>query len=51
MEGLCDGLSNKTIAANMFVSERTVKAHLTSVFYKTGCHSRMELAALVHRAF
>jgi DNA-binding CsgD family transcriptional regulator len=51
LEGLCDGLSNKALAANLFVSERTVKAHLTSIFYKTGCRSRMELVALVHRAF
>jgi len=51
LEGLCDGLSNKALAANLFVSERTVKAHLTSIFGKTGCRSRMELVALAHRAF
>ncbi|MBC2703945.1 LuxR C-terminal-related transcriptional regulator [Desulfobacula sp.] len=28
----------------MFISIRTVKAHLTSIFKKTGCHNRLELA-------
>jgi len=51
LEGLCDGLSNKALAANLFISERTVKAHLSSIFRKTGCVSRMETAALAHRAF
>ncbi len=51
LEGLCDGLSNKALARNLFISERTVKAHLASIFRKTGCHSRLEVAALARRAF
>lgn len=51
LEGLCDGLSNKALAANLFISERTVKAHLASIFRKTGCRSRLEVAALARRAF
>ncbi len=38
------GLSNKEISEKMFVSIRTVKAHLTSIFKKTGCRDRLELA-------
>ncbi len=43
-EWLVKGLSNKEIGEKMFVSIRTVKAHLTSVFKKTGCRDRLELA-------
>lgn len=38
------GLSNKEIADTMFISVRTVKAHLTSIFAKTGYRDRLELA-------
>ncbi len=41
---LVNGLSNKEISEKMFVSIRTVKAHLTSIFKKTGCRNRLELA-------
>jgi DNA-binding CsgD family transcriptional regulator len=51
LEGLCDGLSNKALARNLFISERTVKAHISSIFRKTGCQSRLEVAALARRAF
>ncbi len=51
LEGLCDGLSNKALARNLFISERTVKAHLGSIFRKTGCRSRLEVVALARRAF
>jgi DNA-binding CsgD family transcriptional regulator len=51
LEGLCEGLSNKALAKNLFISERTVKAHLSSIFRKTGCQSRLELAALARRAY
>jgi len=36
------GLSNKDIAAQLYVSLRTVKAHLTSIFDKLGCGSRTD---------
>ncbi|WP_323117855.1 response regulator transcription factor [Burkholderia alba] len=29
---LCEGLANKTIAANLGLSEKTVKAHITAIF-------------------
>lgn len=41
---LVNGLSNLEISEKMFVSIRTVKAHLTSIFKKTGCRNRLELA-------
>lgn len=41
---LVSGLSNQEISEKMFVSVRTVKAHLTSIFKKTGCRNRLELA-------
>ena len=38
------GLSNKEVAEQMDISVRTVKAHLTSIFAKTGFRDRLELA-------
>lgn len=38
------GQSNLTIAADMDISERTVKAHISSIFKKTGTESRLQLA-------
>lgn len=37
------GLPNKDIAAKLSVSENTVKHHLTKVFEKSGCATRVEL--------
>jgi len=42
------GESNRKIAASMGISERTVKAHLTSIFNKLGIEDRLQLALLVH---
>jgi len=42
------GESNNDIAVALGVSERTVKAHLTSIFDKLDVKDRLQLALLVH---
>lgn len=41
------GLTNRQIAARLFLAESTVKTHLTSIFGKLGVGSRSEAVALV----
>jgi two-component system nitrate/nitrite response regulator NarL len=43
------GQSNLEIAFNLRITERTVKAHLTSVYEKTKTGSRLSLAMLINR--
>lgn len=43
------GVSNKVIASKLEISERTVKAHLSSIYRKTGTKGRLQLALLVNR--
>ncbi|MFD8498775.1 AAA family ATPase [Amycolatopsis sp. NPDC059657] len=38
------GQTNRQIAASILVSEKTVENHLTRLFAKTGCRSRLDLA-------
>lgn len=44
VEMLGEGLSNKAIASMLNISERTVKAHLTSIFQKLDVQDRLQLA-------
>ena len=39
----CEGLANKEIATRLFVSPRTVQAHLSHVYTKLGIASRVQL--------
>lgn len=39
------GDTNAQIGAAMVLSEKTIKAHVTSIFKKTGCVSRARLIA------
>lgn len=39
-----EGCSNKEVAESMFISERTVKAHLGAIFEKLGVRDRLQLA-------
>jgi DNA-binding CsgD family transcriptional regulator len=43
---VAQGLSNKDVAAQCWISPRTVAFHLRNVFVKTGVTSRSELAHL-----
>ncbi|MEJ2862439.1 helix-turn-helix transcriptional regulator [Actinomycetospora flava] len=43
--GIADGQSNVEVAAALFVSRKTVEAHLTRIYRKLGVRSRTELAA------
>jgi predicted ATPase/DNA-binding CsgD family transcriptional regulator len=42
---VAEGLSNKQIAARLFISERTVDSHVRSILNKLGFNSRAQIAA------
>jgi DNA-binding CsgD family transcriptional regulator len=46
---LADGLSNKDIAARLYLSARTVEKHVERLMLKTGTANRAQLAALAAR--
>jgi DNA-binding NarL/FixJ family response regulator len=47
LDHVAAGLTNSEIAESLFLSESTVKSHLSSAFAKLGVRSRKEAAALV----
>jgi len=45
---VADGASNKEIAERLSIAERTVKAHLTAIFEKTGARDRLQLSLKIN---
>jgi DNA-binding CsgD family transcriptional regulator len=46
---IADGLSNRSIAERLVVSDRTVEHHVAAIFGKLGFRSRAQLAAFISR--
>lgn len=46
---LVDGRTNRQVARQLYISEKTVSVHVSNVFAKLGVHSRTEAAALARR--
>ena len=44
MKAVARGLSNRAIATELFVTEQTIKFHLTNVYKKLGLANRTEAA-------
>jgi DNA-binding NarL/FixJ family response regulator len=47
---IASGASNAEVAASLFMSEATVKAHVTRLFTKLGVTNRVQIAIVVHDA-
>ncbi len=47
---VASGASNAEVAASLFVTEATVKAHVSRVFAKLGAVNRVQIAIVVHDA-
>ena len=46
---IINGMANKIIARELDITERTVKAHVSSILHKLGVKDRMQLAMLLTR--
>jgi LuxR family transcriptional regulator, maltose regulon positive regulatory protein len=46
---VAEGASNRDIAETLFISERTVKSHMTAILRKLGCTSRTQAVAAARR--
>jgi len=50
LEGLASGLTNKEIAENLFLSEKTVKHYITNILQKLHVRNRVEAALLAQKS-
>jgi len=48
LRAVANGLSNKAISKEMWVTEQTVKFHLTNIYRKLGVHNRTAAARYAH---
>jgi DNA-binding NarL/FixJ family response regulator len=48
-ELVCDRHTNRQIAGELFLSEKTIETHLRNIFVKLGVGSRVEVARAVER--
>jgi DNA-binding NarL/FixJ family response regulator len=48
LDALADGLTNKQIAKRLWLTQQTVKFHLSSIYRKLGVSSRTEAVAVTH---
>lgn len=46
---LLSGSSNRELADQLFVSVKTVETHLTRIYRKLGCRSRVQVITSYHR--
>lgn len=46
---LCEGLSNRQIAARIFLTETTVKTHLSNIMDKCGLRDRLQIVIAAYR--
>jgi len=46
---IAEGLSNREIAAQLYLSDATVKTHVNRIFAKTGSRDRAQAVAYAHR--
>ena len=49
LDFLCEGYSNAEIADRLFISEATVKSHVSHLMKKYGVSSRLKLVVATHQ--
>jgi DNA-binding NarL/FixJ family response regulator len=49
LKRLCDGHTNRQIASELFITEKTVGAHVSNILTKLDVNNRGEAAAAAHR--